>query len=43
MELLNKAGGFDSEDMKFMIFFAHYVSGFIELLHVYGEDSYEEV
>jgi len=32
LELLNKEGGFDSEDMKFMIFFAHYISGFIELI-----------
>jgi len=35
MELLNKATGFDDEDVKFMIFFAHYVSGFLELLHTY--------
>lgn len=32
MELLNKEGEFDNEDVKFMIFFAHYVSGFLELL-----------
>jgi signal transduction protein with GAF and PtsI domain len=35
MELLNKEGDFDSEDVKFMIFFAHYVSGFLELLKSY--------
>jgi len=35
LELLNKEGGFDDEDMKFMIFFAHYVSGFLELLKMY--------
>jgi signal transduction protein with GAF and PtsI domain len=35
LELLNKEGGFDEEDLKFMIFFAHYVSGFLELLNSY--------
>ncbi|SFV68673.1 Adenylate cyclase [hydrothermal vent metagenome] len=35
LELLNKEGGFDEEDVKFMIFFAHYVSGFLELLNIY--------
>jgi signal transduction protein with GAF and PtsI domain len=35
MELLNKEAGFDEEDVRFMIFFAHYVSGFLELLHTY--------
>jgi signal transduction protein with GAF and PtsI domain len=33
LQLLNKEGGFDNEDRKFMIFFAHYVSGFLELLN----------
>jgi len=39
LELLNKEGGFDDDDIKFMIFFAHYISGFIELqnTHVKGE------
>lgn len=32
LQLLNKDGGFDNEDAKFMIFFAHYVSGFLELV-----------
>jgi signal transduction protein with GAF and PtsI domain len=32
LELLNKEGGFDNEDMKFMIFFSHYISGFLELI-----------
>ena len=32
MELLNKPEDFNSEDMRFMIFFAHYVSGFLEYL-----------
>ncbi len=31
LELLNKEGGFDKEDVKFMVFFAHYISGFLEL------------
>lgn len=35
LELINKEGGFDDEDKKFMIFFAHYVSGFLELTNVY--------
>ncbi len=36
LQLLNKEGGFDKEDMKFMIFFAHYISGFLELTKVYS-------
>ncbi len=35
LELLNKEEGFDEEDVKFMTFFAHYVSGFIELATLY--------
>ncbi|MBD3824084.1 MAG: GAF domain-containing protein [Epsilonproteobacteria bacterium] len=35
LELLNKKDGFDNEDVKFMIFFAHYISGFIELTNIY--------
>jgi len=35
LQLLNKDGGFDSEDSKFMTFFAHYISGFIELVNLY--------
>ncbi len=39
LELLNKEGGFDNEDKRFMIFFAHYISGFIELSnHIKGDD-----
>jgi len=37
LQLLNKDGGFDSEDIKFMIFFAHYVSGYLELMLKYEE------
>jgi len=33
LELLNKLDGFDDEDRKFMIFFAHYISGFLELVN----------
>ena len=32
LELLNKDGGFDEADIKFMKFFAHYISGFLELV-----------
>ena len=35
LELLNKEGGFDEEDVKFMKFFAHYISGFLELVSIY--------
>jgi GAF domain-containing protein len=42
MELLNKEGGFDNEDVKFMIFFAHYVSGFLELLNTYIREGINE-
>lgn len=34
LELLNKEDGFDEKDVKFMIFFAHYVSGFLELIYL---------
>lgn len=34
-QLLNKEGGFTKEDVKFMIFFAHYISGFLELTNIY--------
>ena len=45
LELLNKEGGFNDEDVKFMIFFAHYVSGFLELLKSYlqREEKHEKV
>ena len=35
LQLLNKEAGFDEEDVKFMTFFAHYISGFIELATLY--------
>ena len=39
LQLLNKDGGFDSEDSKFMIFFAHYISGFLELVNLYESEK----
>ena len=33
LELLNKKGGYDQEDMHFMIFFANYISGFLDLIN----------
>ena len=39
LELLNKEGGFDTEDVKFMIFFAHYISGFLELTTLYLKED----
>lgn len=33
-QLLNKDDGFDKEDIRFMIFFAHYISGFLELINI---------
>ncbi len=39
LELLNKEEDFDDEDVKFMIFFAHYISGFIELLNTYKDGA----
>lgn len=38
LELLNKEGGFEDEDMKFVVFFAHYISGFLELVNSYPKD-----
>jgi len=37
LQLLNKEDGFSHEDVKFMIFFAHYVSGFLELVNLCEE------
>lgn len=41
LQLLNKESEFDEEDARFMIFFAHYVSGYLELSCIFrkGEDS----
>ena len=38
-QLLNKLGGFSREDAKFMIFFAHYISGYIELATLYDQEA----
>jgi len=38
-QLLNKPGGFSREDAKFMIFFAHYISGYLELTILYEEEK----
>ncbi|MEN4053640.1 MULTISPECIES: GAF domain-containing protein [Sulfurimonas] len=42
LELLNKKDDFDTEDVKFMIFFAHYISGFLELLNIYMRKEVDE-
>ena len=42
LELLNKDGGFDDKDVRFMIFFAHYISGFLELVNLYEIEKHKE-
>jgi GAF domain-containing protein len=37
LQFLNKDGGFDNKDVRFIKFFAHYVSSYLELASVYGE------
>lgn len=37
LQLLNKENGFDNDDIKFMVFFSHYISGFLELANLYEE------
>lgn len=39
LELLNKEEDFTNEDMKFMVFFSHYISGFLELVTIYVEED----
>lgn len=40
LQLINKdKGDFDADDKRFMIFFAHYVSGFIELVIKYNMEN----
>ncbi len=39
LQLINKENGFDKEDVRFMIFFAHYISGFLELTNVFAEKN----
>jgi GAF domain-containing protein len=38
-QLLNKPDGFSSEDSKFMIFFAHYISTYLELATSYDNQA----
>lgn len=38
-QLLNKPGGFSREDAKFMIFFAHYISGYLELAILFDDEA----
>jgi signal transduction protein with GAF and PtsI domain len=42
LELLNKAEGFDKQDIRFMVFFAHYVSGYLELIDLCLLDNMEK-
>ena len=38
-QLLNKPGGFSTDDAKAMIFFAHYISGYLELAMKFNDDA----
>jgi len=38
-QLLNKPGGFTKEDARFMIFFAHYISGYLELAILFDDEA----
>lgn len=39
LQLLNKEDGFNNEDTKFMIFFAHYISSYLELASLLGDNN----
>ena len=39
LELLNKETDFDASDVKFMVFFTHYISGFLELTNIYIQED----
>jgi len=40
LQLLNKEGSeFDADDTRFMTFFAHYISGYLELATIFREDE----
>ena len=39
LELLNKEEDFNNDDVKFMIFFAHYISGFLELISLRAKED----
>lgn len=38
LQLLNKNDDFDEDDTKFITFFSHYISGFLELVNLYKKD-----
>lgn len=40
-QLLNKPGGFSREDARFMIFFAHYISGYLELAMRFDSNGFK--
>ena len=43
LQLLNKCeGDFNDKDTRFMIFFSHYISGYLELATIFREDEDEE-
>ncbi len=39
LQLLNKEDGFNEKDIKTMTFFAHYISGFLELSNLFNEEN----
>ena len=39
LQLLNKEDGFDDKDIRFMVFFAHYISSYLELATLFKEDQ----
>ncbi len=39
LQLLNKPGGFEDKDVRLMVFFAHYVSGYLELSTFFQEGA----
>jgi len=41
IELLNKEGGFQKQDLEFLSFFSHYISAFIELTNMYERGQFE--
>lgn len=38
LQLLNKTDGFNDEDLNFMLFFAHYISTYLELEAIYAKE-----
>ena len=39
LQLLNKEDGFNDEDIRLMVFFAHYISGYLELATFFDDDT----